>query len=93
MQWVARLEDRSGGPFPGRCRRGPLAAAPRLPYLAQVLLLALAYGSVGKLCLVLSSRFDIVALVYAPEGIALAAGLWLGVRVWPASSWVSWAGR
>jgi integral membrane sensor domain MASE1 len=82
MQWAARLDDLSG--VPARAAAwGPLAAAPRLPYLAQVLLLALAYGAVGKLCLVLSSRFDIVALVYAPEGIALAAGLWFGVRVWP----------
>jgi integral membrane sensor domain MASE1 len=82
MQWVARLEDLSAVPVRAAAW-GPLAATPRLPYLAQMFLLALAYGSVGKLCLVLSSRFDIVALVYAPEGIALAAGLWLGVRVWP----------
>jgi integral membrane sensor domain MASE1 len=52
-------------------------------YLAQVVLLALAYGAVGKLSVGLSSRYDIVALVYAPDGIALAVGLCLGARVWP----------
>lgn len=36
----------------------------------------------ARLCLALSSRFHIVVLLYAPEGLALATGLVLGVRLW-----------
>ncbi len=59
-------------------RRVAYTALPR-----AVALLALAYGVSAKLCLMLAALFDIVALVYVPEGVALAAGLWFGPRVWP----------
>ncbi len=41
------------------------------------------YAALGKLFVLLSSLVNVVALVYPPEGLALAAGLWLGYRVWP----------
>jgi integral membrane sensor domain MASE1 len=51
--------------------------------LAQILLVAIGYAGIGKLFVLLSSLVNVVALVYPPEGLALAAGLWLGRRVWP----------
>jgi integral membrane sensor domain MASE1 len=51
--------------------------------LGQILLVAVGYAGLGKLFVLLSSLVNVVALVYPPEGLALAAGLWLGRRVWP----------
>jgi len=51
--------------------------------LGQILLVAVGYAAIGKLFVLLSSLVNVVALVYPPEGLALAAGLWLGYRVWP----------
>jgi integral membrane sensor domain MASE1 len=51
--------------------------------LGQIVLVALGYAGIGKLFILLSSLVNVVALVYPPEGLALAAGLWLGYRVWP----------
>ena len=54
------------------------------PYLAGVLALAAVYFVAGKLGLRLASVNASATAVWAPTGIALAAFLILGYRVWPA---------
>jgi PAS domain S-box-containing protein len=55
-----------------------------LPYLAQVLLLAIIYFTTAKLGLMLAIPPGNATAVWPPSGIALAAVLWLGYRLWPA---------
>ena len=57
---------------------------PKLKYVLQVTALALAYLGLGKLALshVMVSGWD-VAVVWPPSGIALAALLVGGIRLWP----------
>ena len=54
-----------------------------LLYVAQLSLLAAVYFGGGKLGLTLSSVEDIVTIVWPPTGIALAALLLFGYRLWP----------
>jgi integral membrane sensor domain MASE1 len=61
-----------------------LSALPRFGRtIGLIIAIAVGYAAVGKLCILLSNLSDVVALVYPPEGLALAAGLWFGYRVWP----------
>jgi len=54
-----------------------------LSYLAKVGLLTLIYFAAGRLGLTVSSIEGIVTLVWPPTGIALAALLLFGYRLWP----------
>jgi PAS domain S-box-containing protein len=54
-----------------------------LPYLASVIALAAAYFGAAKLGLSLASVAEQVTVVWPPTGIALAALLLLGKRLWP----------
>ena len=52
-------------------------------YASTVMALALAYFGTGWLGVRLAYSADSVTLIWPPAGIALAAGLLLGYRVWP----------
>jgi integral membrane sensor domain MASE1 len=54
-----------------------------LLYLAQIAILALVYFGVAKIGLSLTSYRGIVTLVWPPTGVALAALLLFGYRLWP----------
>lgn len=54
-----------------------------LQWIKRVLLLAAAYGGVGVLCLSLAVPPGYAAPIFPPAGIALAALLIYGVRLWP----------
>ena len=79
--------------FAARCSRSRIDASgmrflrglhPKLKYLLQVAALAVAYGGLGGLALehVLVSGWE-VAVVWPPSGVALAALLVGGFRLWP----------
>src|SRR5215510_2971461 len=55
----------------------------RFRYLATTVLIAAAYFVAGKLGLTLASVHTNVSAVWPPTGIAIAAVLLLGNRVWP----------
>src|SRR5215510_9407882 len=55
----------------------------RFRYLATTVLIAAAYFVAGKLGLTLASVHTNVSPVWPPAGIAIAAVLLLGARVWP----------
>lgn len=56
----------------------------RLPrYVAQIALLTLVYFAAGRLGLLLAVTQENTTLVWPPTGIALAAVVLLGYRVWP----------
>ncbi|HEX4806733.1 MAG TPA: MASE1 domain-containing protein, partial [Conexibacter sp.] len=70
-----------------RARLRPDAARSRLAHVPAPLLLAavaVAYFSVAKLGLSFSQGHDIVSAVWPPSGLALAAAVVFGARVWPA---------
>jgi diguanylate cyclase (GGDEF)-like protein len=54
-----------------------------VPYLARVLLLAVAYFSAAKLALLVAIPPGYATAVWPPSGIALASVLLLGNRIWP----------
>src|SRR6185503_11633882 len=54
-----------------------------LPLIAQILLLALVYFAAAKLGLSLAALHSNVTPVWPPTGIAIAALLIFGLRVWP----------
>src|SRR6266705_3617326 len=54
-----------------------------VPYLAKVVLLAAAYFSAAKLALLVAIPPGYATAVWPPSGIALAAVLLLGNRIWP----------
>lgn len=54
-----------------------------LQWIKRVLLLAVAYGALGILCLNLAVPPGYAAPIFPPAGIALAALLIYGVRLWP----------
>jgi len=54
-----------------------------LPYLAKVGILAALYFAGGKLGLLLAVPQGNVTLAWPPTGIALAALLLFGLRLWP----------
>ncbi len=56
----------------------------RIQYLFQVIAVAITYFATGKLGLLLSANNDYSTLVWPPSGIAVAAVLLLGYRIWPA---------
>ena len=57
---------------------------PALRYLASLILLAVAYLAAAKLALLAAVAQRVVSSVWLPSGIALAALLLWGVRLWPA---------
>jgi integral membrane sensor domain MASE1 len=63
--------------------RQTTSKTPFLSYLARVGLLAVIYIVGGRLGLALASVKGIVTLVWPPTGIALAALLLFGYRLWP----------
>src|SRR6516225_2754188 len=66
------------------CRRAGLDAKARiLPLLATNLLLAAVYFAAAKFGLRLAFEAEQVTLVWPPTGIALAAMILFGYRVWP----------
>jgi EAL domain-containing protein (putative c-di-GMP-specific phosphodiesterase class I)/integral membrane sensor domain MASE1 len=67
----------------GSCLQASLALR-RLPYLAQIGLVALAYFAAAHLSLALAIPPGYAAAVWPPSGIAVAAVLLAGSRVWPA---------
>ena len=58
-------------------------AVSRLPYVAQVTLIALVYVAVARLSLALAIPPGYATPVWPPSGIALAAMLLFGIRSWP----------
>ncbi|HWW92443.1 MAG TPA: PAS domain S-box protein [Vicinamibacteria bacterium] len=73
-----------GNPLPpGRTRPPREASRPRLPPLVRVALLAAVYFIAAKLGLKLAFLHVSATPVWPPTGIALAALLVLGLRVWP----------
>ncbi|MBE7469107.1 MAG: MASE1 domain-containing protein [Anaerolineales bacterium] len=58
--------------------------SPYLLYLAQIVILTAIYFGVAKMGLSLASFRGIVTLVWPPTGVALAALLLFGYRLWPA---------
>jgi PAS domain S-box-containing protein len=56
---------------------------PRIRYIAELLVLTAAYVAAGALGLQMPTRHENITLLWAPSGIALAALLGLGYRVWP----------
>jgi PAS domain S-box-containing protein len=78
-----REETRSMLPWLTR-RRAGLDVKPRiLPLLATNLLLAAVYYAAAKFGLTLAFEAEQVTLVWPPTGIALAAVILFGYRVWP----------
>ncbi len=71
--WRARLRPDAA--------RSPIAHAPTPVVLAVV---AVAYFAVAKLGLSFAQGHDIVSAVWPPSGLALAAAVVFGGRVWPA---------
>jgi len=63
--------------------QGPAGVIRWLPYLGQVSLLAAAYFAAAKASLMLAIPPGYATAVWPPSGIALAALLLLGTRVWP----------
>jgi len=59
-------------------------AALRVPYLAQVAAIVIAYFVAARLSLALAIPPGYATAVWPPSGIALAAALLLGGRIWPA---------
>src|SRR5437867_7763275 len=68
--------------FAARSARA-LALDRPVPYLARVVLLAAAYFSAAKLALLVAIPPGYATAVWPPSGIALAAVLLLGNRMWP----------
>ena len=64
-------------------RREAVALIRRIPHLGQVLLLATVYFVAAKLSLALAIPPGYATAVWPPSGIALAAMLLFGGRVWP----------
>src|SRR5881227_1090940 len=60
----------------------PVASLRRLPYLGQVALLALVYFAAAKASLLLAIPPGYATPVWPPSGIALAAALLFGTRIW-----------
>lgn len=58
--------------------------ANRYRYYLQLLVLTAAYVAAGALGLRLPTRHENITLLWAPAGVALAALLGLGYRIWPA---------
>ena len=94
---IAPATEMSGRPHPARSRPTPRAGAPRVadhtarPTPSRILkdvrlfiALAAVYFVAGKLGLRLAFVHVSATTVWPPTGIALAAFLLLGVRVWPA---------
>jgi integral membrane sensor domain MASE1 len=54
-----------------------------MPYVAQMGMVALAYFAAARMSLVLAIPPGYATAVWPPSGIALAAALLLGNRVWP----------
>jgi integral membrane sensor domain MASE1 len=54
-----------------------------IPYIAMVSIIATAYWAIGKLALLLAIPPGYATAVWPPAGIALAAFLVYGTRVWP----------
>src|SRR2546430_8725124 len=65
-------------------RLGSAIAGVRVAGVGRYLLVGTAYVLAGKLGLLLPIGQGNVTLVWAPSGIALAAVLLLGYRIWPA---------
>jgi integral membrane sensor domain MASE1 len=64
-------------------RRETVALIRRIPHLGQVLLLATVYFVAAKLSLALAIPPGYATAVWPPSGIALAAMLLFGGRIWP----------
>ena len=60
-----------------------LTLARQVPYLGQVALIAAVYFAAAKISLVLAIPPGYATAVWPPSGIALAAALLLGRRIWP----------
>jgi diguanylate cyclase (GGDEF)-like protein len=63
--------------------QSPTALIRRVPYVVQAALMAAAYFAAAKLSLVLAIPPGYATAVWPPSGIALAAVLLLGRRIWP----------
>ncbi len=63
--------------------QGSIAAVRRVPYVGQVALLGAVYFAAAKLSLLLAIAPGYATAVWPPSGIALAAALMLGSRIWP----------
>ena len=68
---------------PDPSSREAAGAFRRLPYFAQVTALAVIYFAAGKFALMFAISPGYATAVWPPSGIALAALLLLGNRVWP----------
>src|SRR5882762_9788787 len=68
---------------PATSMQASSASIRQVPYLAQVALIAAAYFAVARLSLALAIPPGYATAVWPPSGIALAAALLLGNRVWP----------
>ena len=71
MEWAEDRRQEAAGPLR------------RLPYVAQVTLLTAVYFAAAKLALFFAISPGYATAVWPPSGIALAALLLLGNRVWP----------
>jgi integral membrane sensor domain MASE1 len=69
--------------FPGRSHEKPVLAGGRAFYPVQLALLAAVYFGAAKLGLTMAFVAEQVTAVWPPTGIALAALLFFGYRVWP----------
>jgi diguanylate cyclase (GGDEF)-like protein len=63
--------------------QSPAALIRQVPYLGQVALMAAIYFAAARLSLVLAIPPGYATAVWPPSGIALAATLLLGWRIWP----------
>lgn len=70
-------------PAPLGARRETVTPIRRMPHVAQILLLAAIYFVTARLSLALAIPPGYATAVWPPSGIALAAVLLFGVRVWP----------
>ena len=68
---------------PDPSSREAAGAFRRLPYFAQVTALAVIYFAAGKFALMFAISPGYATAIWPPSGIALAALLLLGNRVWP----------
>ena len=68
--------------------RSSIASLRRAPYVAQVVLIACAYFVAAKLSLLFAIPPGYATTIWPPSGIAVAAMLLLGNRIWPGI----WAG-